>query len=458
MTGEGLAFQPSFVDSEEIRVDRMNVDPILVMKESSGPINVELSYPEDNSPLSEVYRSAMFNAWVNTPTFDNDGTADSIITDAGTVANTYAVNAGGTAVVVGHLVRATGFAQSANNQVFRAASSTGTTIVGAALGLVAESAPAAAAKLKVVGFQGASADVTATANGLGSTALNFTTLGLAVGQWIKVGGTATGDKFATAALNDWIRITAIAANALTCDNLPTGWTTDAGTGKTIKVWFGDQIKNGVTISSMSFERAFAGQTVPTYIVNTGMVVDTFAHNFASRDKLKGVATFKGMGGSQGTSTLDAAPDAATTNPVMAANANVGRLAEAGATLTSPNWAKSIEFTINNNLRTLDAVDSQSPVAIREGECTVSGKIETYFGDNTLLAKFFNSTTTAINCRIAKNSQAIVYQFPRVTLRGGGNPSAGAKNQDVMAPFEFSASIDTTTNAHLVIDRLPYFEV
>jgi hypothetical protein len=108
-------------------------DPIKVMQASTGSVNGEMSYPDDGSPLSEFLRSSFYNVWVNTPTFDNDGVADSVITDAGTTANTYAVASGGTAAVVGHLVRASGFTNAANNQVFRVASSTGTTIVGTAL-------------------------------------------------------------------------------------------------------------------------------------------------------------------------------------------------------------------------------------------------------------------------------------------------------------------------------------
>ncbi|TGV23899.1 hypothetical protein EN811_31160, partial [bacterium M00.F.Ca.ET.168.01.1.1] len=87
-------------------------------------------------------------------------------------------------------------------------------------GITDEAAPAAAARMKVVGFQGSSGDITATSTGIGSTTLDFTTLGLTVGQWIKIGGIAAGEQFATAALNTFARITAIAANALTLDNLP----------------------------------------------------------------------------------------------------------------------------------------------------------------------------------------------------------------------------------------------
>jgi hypothetical protein len=189
ITSESLTAAPRFVDSAELRSDRMQTDSIeTVLPSGGGATGFEFSYPEDNSPWSSNLKSAFYSAWVNTPTFDNDGTADSVVTDAGTSANTYAVVSGGASVVVGHLVRATGFTNAANNQIFRVASSTSTTIVGTALSLTAEAAPPAAAKLKVVGFQGAAGDIIAAASSLTSTVLDFTTLGLHVGQTLKIGG------------------------------------------------------------------------------------------------------------------------------------------------------------------------------------------------------------------------------------------------------------------------------
>src|SRR4051812_34006449 len=99
ITGESLSFTPDFVDSDELRTDRMLGDSIKVMQASQGGVNFEWTYPDDASPLSEILRSAFYNTWVNTPTFFNDGTADSVCTDAGTVANTYAVVSGGASVV-----------------------------------------------------------------------------------------------------------------------------------------------------------------------------------------------------------------------------------------------------------------------------------------------------------------------------------------------------------------------
>jgi hypothetical protein len=456
LTGESLSFTPNYINSDEIRSDRMLAAPVKVMQASEGGINFELSYPDDDSPESDMLRSAFFNTWVNTPTFFNDGTADSVITDAGTTANTYVVTSGGASVKLGHLVRATGFTNSANNQIFRAASSTGTTIVGTALSLVAEAVPPGTAKLKVVGFQGAAGDIAATATGLGSTALDFTTLGLVVGQWVKVGGTAAGDKFATAVLNDWMRVTAIAATALTLDNRPSGWTTDAGAAKTIKVWFGDQIRNGTTATSLSIEKGFLDQTTPTYIVNTGMQVNQFSLSLQSRQTIKGSFAFMGMGGSQSTTTLDASPDAATTGAILAGNAHVGRVAEAGVTLGSPNWARQLDMQISNSLRAIEAVDSSSPVGINPGECAVTGRVQFYFGDNAMLAKLYAGTLTSINARVARNSQALIFAFPSVTITSGA-PVASAKNQDVVLDAQFSATLDSTTGAQARLDRLDYWE-
>lgn len=454
LTGESLSFTPNYINSDELRSDRMLPAPIKVMQESSGGLNFELSYPDDNSPLSEFFRSGFFATWTNSNFRDNDGTADSVITGI-TTAGTVATVTTGTAFVVGQLVRFTGFGVVGNNGVFRVTTGSATVPAFVGSGITDEPVPPAAARMKVVGFAGVSGDITATATGLGSTTLDFTTLGLAVGQWIKIDSTTAAFGFATAALNVWMRITAITATALTLDNRPSGWTTDAGAGKTIRVYTGDQIKNGTTATSLSIEKGFLDQTTPTYIVNTGMQVNTLSLAINSKQKITGAIAFMGMGGSEGTVVLDASYDAATTGAVVAANANVGQLNEAGAQLTSPNWASQLDFQINNNLRTVDAVDSVSPVLVNPGECTVTGTITTYFGSDVILAKLYAGTLTSFNCRVQKNSQAMIFAFPSVTLTTGV-PAASAKNTDVVLSSAFSATIDATTNAQILCDRLEFY--
>lgn len=456
ITGESVKYVPKLFTPNEIRADRMSADPTKVNEENSGGLSFEWHYPPDNTPLSDIIASAFFAAWVNTPARDNDGIAASVVTSI-TVTTNIVVCTTGTAFAVGHIVRQTGFGIAGNNGVFRVTTGGATSYTCSAGAFATEATPPAAVRCKVVGFQGVATDITATATGLGATVLNFTTLGLAVGQWIKIGGTAAGDKFATAALNDWARITAISATALTLDNLPSGWATDTGTGKTIKVWFGDYIRNGTTFNSIQIERGFLDQAVPTYILQRGMAVNTLSHDFTTEAACTGSADFTGMAGAAGTVANGVSYDAATTTLVMTSNVSVGRIAEAGAVLTTPNWARSLKFQIANNVRMLTALGTVGAASLGVGEVGVSGTLETYFGSSALLTKLMAGTISNLNARIAANSQALTWTFPRVTF-SDGSPNAGGKNQDVILPLAFVTSYDSVTAAEIQLDRQEYFEV
>ncbi|KQZ31581.1 hypothetical protein ASD50_15030 [Mesorhizobium sp. Root552] len=465
-TGEGLAYRPNFVTSDEIRDDRMNADPTKINETNGGPINGELSYPVDGSPLSSWFQSLFCSTWLNTPSRDNDGVADSVITALTNTTDVATVTTGA-AFAVGHLVRFTGFTAPQNNGVFRCTTGSATAPAFLGAGFVAEASPPATARMKTVGLMGASGDITALADGLGSTSLDFTTLGLRVGQWVKIGGAADATTFAflvtagaVARRQAWARISAAPTSTkLPLDNLPAGWTTDSGTSKTIQVFFGDQIKNGVDMKTLTFERGFMGQTVPTYIAQRGMVAGEGTFNFTTEDKAKYSFTFSGMSGASSTTSLDASPDAATTNAVMAAAVNVGRIAENGACIGGPNFIQSFQISINNNIRMKNGLDCGEDVGPKDmgmGSFDVTFNAPTYFGSDALLSKLFAGTPTNMNTRIAKNFQAIVFGLPRVTFTDG-SPSAGAKNTDVVLPLVGQASADPLTSAHLIVDRLEFYQ-
>lgn len=454
ITSEGLRYGPQFVTSDEMRDDRMNVDPIKVNERVEGPIGFEMHFPSDESVLSEFYRSALWNPWTNTPFRDNDGVADSVITDVAATGGVITCTTGA-AFAVGHVVRLSGFAQAGNNGLFRITTGSATVpAVGNSL-LTNEAAPAAAARVKVVGFQGVSGDITALADGLGSTTLDFTTLGIPVGAAIKIGDASNAVfQFATAANNGWARVVAITATKLTLDNLPSGWGTDSGTSKTIRVFYGDQLKNGVTRSSLSIEKGFMDQAVPTYVINRGCVVGSLEMRMQTEDKITGSFSLMGLTGGQSTTSADGTPDAAPLGQIMASNVNVGRIAEGGVAIASPNWARSLTLSVNNSLRMLTALGTVGAVDMGVGECQVQGSIETYFGSNALLAKLLAGTVGSLFAQVAKDNQALAICLPRVVYTDGA-PNAGGKNQDVMLPLSFQAAIDSVTNALITIDRLEY---
>ncbi len=455
--GESLSYAPQSVTSEEIRDDRMTADPILVGLASTGGITWELSYPVQDSLQASIFESAFCSSWSNMPVRDNDGVADSVITDIGTTANTVVVTTG-PSYVVGHLVRHTGFAVAGNNGLFPVTTGGATSYVSAGASFTAETAPPAAARSKVVGFQGGTGDITATATGLGSTTLNFTTLGLAVGQWVYVSSEGGNFSFATAACRGFARITAISATALTLDNLPTGWTTDAGTGRTIRVYVGDRLRNGTSEVGLTLERGFLGQTVPSYIAQRGMIVSQLELSLARKQKITCSASFMGMSGGVSTTSLDASFDSAPDSgqfQVFAGSANVARVAEAGAALTAPNWCSSLRVSVNNNARMIEAVDSITAVDIGLGSQDVGLQAETYFGDASLYSKVLAMTPTRVSSALVKNNQAIVLTVPRATPTGG-NPNAAGRNQDAMVSLSLQASFDSVTNSQIGMDRLEYY--
>lgn len=450
-------FKPTFVDPDEIRSDRMLNDPIKVMSEADVQLGGELYFPIDGDPLSNFIRSAMYSTWVNTPSRDNDGTADSVITNVATSGTIVTVNTGA-AFVAGQLVRFSGFTVAGNNGVFKCTTGSATAPAFVGSGITDEAAPPAAARMKVVGFIGAAGDISATSAGLASSSLDFTALGLAVGMWVKVGGTGSGDHFATAANNSWARIQVIAAHLITLDNKPTGWAAEVNTAATIKVFFGDYIKNGITKKGVSIEFGYLGQTVPTYVLCAGQIPNTMEWNISSRQKITTTLAFMGMSGTLSTTAQDASPDARSTAVVMAANANVSRMSEGGTKLVMPNCAREITYQINNNLRKIECVDDDAPVDINEGQFELTGRLNGYYGSDALYTKFLAGTPTSISSIIEKNNQAFIMEVPRATYRAG-SPNVTGKNTDVMLPLDFAASIDSTyTNAAFIINRMEYVDI
>jgi len=454
ITGEGLTYNINNVISEEIRSDRQIPDLIRTNASNGGDIGFELSHPLQPSFLDQFISASLYNNWTLAPEKFNV-VADTAIANVAAGTGVYTLDAGGASFVLGHLVRATGFTNAANNGVFRVSANTATTVTTGNSSSVLEAAPPAGAFFKVVGFSGVSGDITATATGLGSTTLDFTTLGIVVGQWLKVGGTAAGDRFNTSLLNTWVRVTAIAATALTCDNLPVGWTTDAGTGKTIKVWFGDYIRNGTTRRSFTIEKAFLGQATPSYLTYLGMVPVTMSLNLQTEQVITGSFGFMGATHATSTSSLGT-PVAATVENVMSAGANVARLAENGSVMAAPSLASSLSLSVNNNGRMNTAIGQIGPFNIGAGRCEVSGSLAVYFGDKTLYDKYINGTATNLNFRSVDGVRAIVCTLPNVEFENAP-VNASSANQDVIVNLGFRAIRDATTNCEIQLDRFSYWE-
>jgi hypothetical protein len=163
--------------------------------------------------------------------------------------------AAGAGFVDGHLVYAENFATAANNGL-KEVTGTASDVVQAS-GLTAEASPPAGAIIRVVGIQFGTSelDVVKDVNQYPNLTIASGTLDwedfpeCAPGRWIKIGGSATADKFTAAANNGYARILSRTASVLTLDRAPGGadgetdMSDETGTSKTIKIWFASQYKD-----------------------------------------------------------------------------------------------------------------------------------------------------------------------------------------------------------------------
>lgn len=427
--GESLAGKPKTITSDEITPDRMVADLILVGKDTDGGVDSEYSYHKNEvGGLDQWIEGALANAWVTTPECDNN----TVVGNCGNIAaaTSYPVTGGGT-WAQDMLVRATGYTTAANNKIFAAgAASSSTSIV--TTGLTIESAPATA-RVKCIGLQArAAADIQSTTSGgnriTSSTTTSFATLGLVAGMWIYVGSSAaTPDAFQLASWKGWCRISIVAAAALTLDIVPTGFATDTAAGKTVRIFFGDYVRNGTTVFYHTNEMFHADVTQYQYF--KGCVVDTMGLELGIQGLLKASFGFKGMDYESRVTQIGTTPSnpAAPTEDVLNASSHVATIMENNTPITgSPgNYVTSLTLNVNNNARQLGAVGVLGFIGINMGRQVITGDLKTYFADATILNKALNNTATALNF-IATDSlgNSFVHDLPKVKLASAQAPAGG----------------------------------
>lgn len=436
VTGENLSYTPQNIVSNELRPDGQVPDVIRVGIDAGGDLPFEFSYRS----MHTLMQGGMFSTWALKPIRSGSANITAASTTALTVLTTGTSETNSGLFAPNHLVRTSGFVAAGNNALRAAGAGTTATNIALAGGTI-DAAPAATARAKAIGFAAAAAaDVTATASGLGSTTTNFTTFGLQVGEWVKIGGTAAGNKFATAANNGWARISVIAATALTFDILPVGWAVDAAAGVTLWVFIGDTIRNGVTRRSYAIELQYQDLAVPEYEYYNGMVVSQFDINATAKQILTGKAAFLGLNATTTTARFAGATDvAAPTNDVMNAASNVGFVYENGALIAGKNYVMGFTLSVANNLRRNDAVGSIASVDVGAGRRFITGTLDMYYGSNAILTKIRAGTSSSWAGQFVdpNGGKAMLVDLPRIKYLDG-NPDSPGVDTDRTIKTKFQA--------------------
>lgn len=376
------------------------------------------------------------------------------ITAVNAGANTFAATSGLTVFKVGHLVFGSNFGDTANNGLAKV-----TTVAAGLLTvsktLVAEASPPAAAKIEAVGFEFPSGDVGIVASAsslkMTATATDLTTLGLNVGGWVFIGGDATANQFANNKPG-YARVKSIAAAAIEFSETTFTATTDAGSGKTVRMFFGTVIRNEKTPSlikrrSYNVERQLGDDgngTQSEYLL--GAIPNEFTLNIPQADKLNADLTFVAMDNVQRTGTQGlkagtrvAAPgeDAFNTssdiyrirmNIVDSSNLNNAALF---------GYVSEATIAINNNVSPSKAIGTLGAFDATAGDFEVSGSVTAYFTTVGAVQAVRNNNDVAMNVIAAQKNAGVVFDIPLLSL-GGGRINV-EKDAPITVPLESSGA-------------------
>lgn len=431
MTGETLGHSKQTVTSNTIRTDRMRDTISEVGASAEGDINFELAAKDWDIMLEGVL--ATNTSWIFSKTFTGVASAEN-------TGNKFSVSSGDfSEFAVGAEVWVEGFTTNARNNgrfYITAIASGEITVSG---NVLTDESPAGEVTFKTNKVVPGDL-VVATATTVTSASFDFTTLGLEVGQYVLLGAQTTASNDKT------VKIASIAASTLTFE-VGSSLSTDSADSD---AWIcGKRIKNGIVGKSYLIEKHFGD--IDKLMVFQGMRPGSMTLNVESQAIVNGTISFMGKAGGSGDTTVSGSRVDASITDALNATTNVGSIKEGGSSLSTA--IRSVTMEVANNLRNKPAVGSKSGIDIGYGFIDVTGSVNAYFEDRTLLDKMIDHTESSLEFRFTDaDSNVLHFTLPRLYFTAG-NPTTPGGNEDVMIPLEYTCVRDQTTDSVIIVDML-----
>lgn len=360
---------------------------------------------------------------------------------------------------VGHIVLAEGFGVQDNNGINIVTGVTPAALTMASP-LEVEAAPPANARLTAVGFQFgsgiASLVVTEERVFLDTGAIDATTLGLTLGEFVGVGGDDAVTRFANAGVNApfYARISRLSVDGIEFDKTTGVQADSAGAGKTIQLFFGTVIRNEsdcALIKSRTYtqERQYGcgeGEAEADYVTGAAANQLTLTIPTPGADaKITTDLAFIGAQSFERTAEeglLEGARVVAMNEPCFKPGLDVyqHKLAVIDETTLNPTalvgYTSEASLVINNNIAGNKAIEVFGNSGFNIGEFGVTGSITAYFpgvkGQRTVrLGK--KATWHLI---LTKANAAVIFDIANLGL-GNGRATVEA-NTPVRLPLDTAA--------------------
>lgn len=368
------------------------------------------------------------------------------------------------------LILASGFGQAGNNGLKSVSSATATSLVTNET-LVDETTPPTDAKLQTVGYEfaagEASVDVSASYPRIVLSTTDPSTLGLIVGEWVYIGGDKASSQFTNAANNGFARLRSITSTYLEFDKTSSTMVTEAGTSVTLRLFFGNVLKNEDTPSliktrSYQLERTLGQDTNGTmseYL--TGAVASELTLNIKQADKITVDLTFVASDHEQydGTTGVKSgtrpALDSAT---AFNTSSDFTRLKMHQITAGDSNptalfaFMTDMTLSIKNNITPNKAVSVLGAFDVSVGQFEVSGNVTAYFADVAAIQAVRNNADIALDAALVKNNAGLVWDVPLITL-GDGRLKV-EQDKPITLPLSVDAAKSTAGHT-LLLNEFPY---
>jgi hypothetical protein len=302
------------------------------------------------------------------------------------------------------------------------------------------------------------ADVTfGGATSAGGTGFSWLETELIAGEWFYLGDDVTANAFANN--GGYARVASITDTVITLDK--TTWTpvAEVGTGKTIRIYTGDTIKNEkedelVVTRYFEFERTLgkdADGTQSEYL--TRSVANEFTLNIplpeGEEAKLNADVSFVSGDSEQRSGAVGRKPGTFIAAPgeaaINTAN-NVVRLRMAivdpATTRPTPLFAYVTEATIsiNNNVTPTKAVGTFGAIDVNVGDFDAGGELTAIFSTVAATKAVRDNADVTCDFIFAAGNAGFVYDFPLLTL-GGGSVEVEA-GQEIRVPLEMLGAENT----------------
>lgn len=379
-----------------------------------------------------------------------------------------------TGITQGYLVFARGFTNAANNglhEVDAAATPTQTLVTSV---LVVESpGNQDNATLETAGFRPATDDITWTdaTRTLGSTVLDFTTLGLTLNQKLRVGGAVAANQFDNGVLIGDIE--SIATNAIVLKS-PTGTLVGAdgiSTTKRVDLLSGYFLRNVATDApefgeifhrfQQTLPNLFTGQPdINGYKQVTGGAANTLAISIPLTAKATMQTGFAGLDSPAASNTFLLASDTPlklVQSRPFNTSSEVGRLRLLASDLTGlTSCIKSATININNQVETEKCLGVLGASNTNIGNLIVTVDLQIQFVDADSDAAVRNNETVSFDTLLRNDDGGIGITVPSAKL--GGGDLEYPENASVLQNLTVTAFADPVLDTSFGITVFPFLPV